>query len=430
MSLIKTLFDFSFFKRIKPPEFIPSGIYHYMRESDGFYTRFHLRVDPDGSGIFLANASVAARLSKSGVIIAKGLLENENQKKIINNIFKYFKGVSAEKILKDIEQVKAIISNLCLPEDNYPILNLEDAALSPYESRLMAPLRADVPLAEPEKLILIIDRLWEIGIPHINLLVYEKSEPSYLLRAIEHAEDLGMITGLRARGSDLKQNTLLKDLAMAGIDHITVPFASLNQEVHNALWGEDDFPSALDVFSKILELEVCPVGEIPLIESTLKTLSETIVKLSENRVTNISFFAIAVPQDTEKDKRSGALTANALPQVGAIIEEASHEAQVRYLWQPPVLRDFTKSISEQVHIGPRCSGDVSVRIEPDGSVIPPRGAYRIAGNLLTDTWDKIWGNEAFRIYRERVEAPTRCDVCPGLVICAADCPREPSGWSS
>jgi radical SAM protein with 4Fe4S-binding SPASM domain len=68
-------------------------------------------------------------------------------------------------------------------------------------------------------------------------------------------------------------------------------------------------------------------------------------------------------------------------------------------------------------------------VEPDGTVIPPRGPALSAGNLLNDAWDDIWNHEVFHIYREQVEAPTRCDICPGLTICAAACPREPEGWA-
>ena len=32
-------------------------------------------------------------------------------------------------------------------------------------------------------------------------------------------------------------------------------------------------------------------------------------------------------------------------------------------------------------------------------------------------------------YRERLAEPTRCSDCPDLPICAADCPRDPRGWS-
>ena len=99
------------------------------------------------------------------------------------------------------------------------------------------------------------------------------------------------------------------------------------------------------------------------------------------------------------------------------------------MWNPPVQRAPNLPLTNQILNGPRCSGDVAVRVEADGTVIPPRGPYQSAGNVLQDSWDTIWNHEVFRIYRERVEAPTHCDICPGLVICAADCPREPAGWS-
>jgi radical SAM protein with 4Fe4S-binding SPASM domain len=62
-------------------------------------------------------------------------------------------------------------------------------------------------------------------------------------------------------------------------------------------------------------------------------------------------------------------------------------------------------------------------------VIPPRGPHRVAGNLLRDEWPVIWQDAAFQAYRSRIERPTHCLICPGLAICAADCPRQPSGWA-
>jgi radical SAM protein with 4Fe4S-binding SPASM domain len=111
------------------------------------------------------------------------------------------------------------------------------------------------------------------------------------------------------------------------------------------------------------------------------------------------------------------------------VEELANEMDVRFIWQPPVQRNPALSLAEQVRQGPRSSGDVSVRIEPNGDVIPPRGPYQAAGNILNHEWVRIWNNQAFRSYRERVERPTRCDECPGLAICAADCPRKPEGWA-
>jgi radical SAM protein with 4Fe4S-binding SPASM domain len=427
---INQLFARLFHLRLaRPPEPIPPGLYHYMRQADGTYTRFHLRVEPDGSGMLLANATAAARLSPSGVVIARGLLEGDGEEAIMQGLAARFRGASREIMRGDLERVRALIADLVAPGDNYPIINLEDAAASPYGAQLMAPLRADVPLAEPERLVPIIDRLWAVGIPHVTILAPENPAAGHLIRAVERAEDTGMIAGVRGRGSDLGQGTLLKDLALAGLDHVTVLYASASRDTHDALCGAGDQSAAERVIAAAHEYEVCPVAEVPLLEATLDEVHETLAALAAAGVTNVSFFAIATPDDTPAGQRDGAITASAMPQVAALVEETSHAEQVRYLWQPPVMRNPARPIAAQVRQGPRCSGDVAVRVEPDGAVIPPRGPYVSAGNLLSDPWDAIWEHPAFRAYRERVEAPTRCEVCPGLAICAADCPREQAGWS-
>lgn len=416
------------------PAIVP-GLYHYQREASvesydpGAYTRFHLRVEPDGRGILLANATAAARLSPSGVLIAKGLLDDEDEKQIIERLRGHFRGSTTEQMYTDLERVAALIANLVAPGDNYPIINLGDPALSPYEAQLMAPLQADLPLAEPEKLVPIIDRLWQAAIPHVTILAPEAPQADHLVRAVERAEDLGMIAGVRGRATDLEPGRLLADLAMAGVDHVTVPFASADPAVHDALYSDGDHQASNALFATILRHEVAAVAEVPLIARTVPSLGEALEALVEAGVTNINFFAIAAPDEMPEDERAGSLLASAMPQTADLIEELADQMEVRFVWQPPMLADPTRGLIAQVRQGPRCSDDLSVRVEPNGNVIPPRGPYRSAGNLLTDDWASIWNNQAFIKYRERVEKPTRCDDCPGLAICAADCPRKIAGWS-
>ena len=124
-----------------------------------------------------------------------------------------------------------------------------------------------------------------------------------------------------------------------------------------------------------------------------------------------------------------ALPAGGLTPAARLVEEAAEESDVRCLWYPPVRCHLGSSLAELVRRGPRCSGDTAVRIEPDGSVIPARGPAKPAGNLLRDDWPKIRRHPIYRDYRHRVETDTHCDECPGLAICAADCPRDPAGWA-
>jgi len=416
-------------KRRKPPKPIAPGLYPYLHEEDGSITRFHLRVEPDGQGMLLANAAAAARLNPTGVVMVKDLLDGDSPDDVLDDVQARFKGASKETIAGDLERVRRLLSGLASPDDNYPIINFNEIRVNVFESQLLAPLEASVPLAAPEKIVPILDKMWDVGIPHVTFLVPEQPNPAQLIRAVEHAEDLGLIAGVRGRATDLHADNLLPNLAQAGVDHVTVLYAAADPEIHDALCGAGDHDLLADLYATIEVNEVCPVAEIPLVASTLDVLRETLTRLWSIGVNNFSFFAIVAPTGMPDDERAGALTAQAMPQTAAWVEEIAHQADVRFIWQPPVQRDPRLTLAEQVRQGPRCSGDAAVRIEANGDVIPPRGPYLTAGNLLADPWRQIWGNEAFARYRERVTAPTRCLDCPGLVICEADCPREPDGWA-
>ncbi|MGC9520657.1 MAG: SPASM domain-containing protein [Anaerolineae bacterium] len=416
------------FERAEPTAPVEPGLYHVMQETDDAFARFHLRVEKDGSGMLIANAMAAARLTASGVVIAKGLLEGRTPDEIVERLRAHFSGAKEEIVRGDIAKVHALIERLRAPGDTYPVFNLEDASLSPYAAELIAPLQATVPLVEPKVIIPILDRLWEVGIPHVTILVPYGCEPTDVLRVVERAEDLGMIAGVRGRATTLAVEGFLPDLRQTGVDHVTFLYAAADQEIHDSLCGEGDFLMAQSVLDWLETYQIAAVAEIPLVQATLDRINATVDVLIANGADNLSFIAYPTT-DPQLARAEGIFSREGMAQVAATVEETADMANARFIWDPPVERDPNRSLMDQILQGPRCSGDVAVRIEPTGEVIPPRGPYRSAGNLLRDSWDTIWNDAVFRDYRERVEAPTRCEVCPGLAICAAACPRDPEGWA-
>lgn len=416
-------------QRPEPPPPIPPGLYPFLKEADGAYTRLHLRVEPDGSGTLVANASAAVRLTPSGVVMVKALLEGRPAEEILRDVLALFRGVTPERAREDLGQVQALMERLLSPEDRYPILNLQDVTLSLHQARLMAPFSADLPLADPTRIFPLLARLWEAGIFHAVFLAPDHPNPEHLVRAVERAEDLGMIAGVRARASDLVADRLLQELAQAGVDHLTIPIASLGREIHDGFYGEGDHAAFERAVAVARANEVCPVAEVPLVESTVDALDPLLEWLEGLAIAEVSFFALAAPDEMPAAHRSDALPASMLPQVAALVEGAARDTRVRFFWQTPMRRDPLQPLADQVREGPRCSGDVAIRVEIDGSVIPPRGPYQAAGNLLRDPWPQIWESQSFRLFRERVEAPSHCPDCPGLAICAAACPRDPADWA-
>lgn len=405
---------------------VEPGLYHYLREAEGTNTRFHLRVDLNGFGVLLANATAAARLRSSGVLIAKALLDGEDDAAIIAKLQKTFHGVSAQRAAEDIQRVRSILHNLASPGDNYPILNLADPSFGPDAAPLKKPLSADVPLASPAVLVPILDRLWQEGIPHVTLIAPGGFERSALVRAIERAEDLGMIAGVRAQGSDLAEEAFVSELAAAGVDHVNLLYLSSSADVHDAITRPGDHAAVMRAFDSVRANEVCVVAEVGLIEPTLETLEETIETLRAADVANIAFFALATETP---EQEPGALVGEQLLQTARMVEESADALGVRHLWYPPRQRAAGVPLAEQVRQGPRTSGDHAIRVESDGSVFAARGPWRSVGNLLHDSWETMAAGEVYEAYRRRVQTDTHCDECPGLAICAADCPRTSLGWA-
>jgi len=396
---------------------------HFARETDGAVTRFHLRVDPDGGGLLLANAANACRLSASGTVMAAGVLNGADDDGILAELAGRFRGVDQAATGEHLRELRAAIDALATPHDNYPITNFDDSELSPHARQLGAPFRADLPVADPERVLPLLSRLWEVGIPHVCFVALPDVRKEWLVRLVERAGDLGMICGVRGTATGFGDAETVHALAQAGVDHLTYTLC-LPAEMHAELLGESP-ATGLQALDRALAEDVCPVAQVPLLATSTPALEETISLLAGRGIRNQSFFAIAEREDEE----AAVLSAWELPPVATRIEEAATAGAVRFLWEVPVLRRPEVPLARQVRAGPRAAGDVSIRVQPDGSVIPPRGKAEPAGNLLTNSWEEIWNHPAFRTFRGKVESPERCDRCPGLAICAAACPAEAGSWA-
>jgi len=108
--------------------------------------RIHLRVEQDGSGTLLVNASRIYHFNPSASLMARGLLEGLEEKQIIHSLRSAF-SVKTSRAAADFTDFKAKLELIASPEeDPCPICDLEVDTLTPFSSRPSAPYRMDLAL--------------------------------------------------------------------------------------------------------------------------------------------------------------------------------------------------------------------------------------------------------------------------------------------
>lgn len=402
-----------------PP--VPPGLTSFTRESQGLVARFHLRVEPDGSGLLLANAASACRLSAPGVLIAERLLSGAAPEEVAKEVGRRFSGVGAGRVEGDVRRVAQVLEEMVRPDGGWPLRDLDERGTSAHRRTLSAPLAADVePAEDPERAREILDRLWEVGVPQAVLVLGEGQDARPLVPLVERAEDLGMIAGVRGRATDLPGDGVLDALVEAGLDRLDVFWGGAD---HDDLFGAGDRQATLDRFETARRLETCPVAVVPVVDATLGRLGEIVGPLPEQGVPAVVFYALVAGD------LPGALRPEALAQAAAEAEEAADRLGLNLVWAAPSRPAAGESLVAAARRGPRCAGEAAVRVRADGGIVPPTGPARSAGSLLEDPWSRIWDDPAFAAWRSAVDDPPRCDACPGLAVCAAGCPKDPASWA-
>jgi hypothetical protein len=268
-------------------------------------------------------------------------------------------------------------------------------------------LAADVPLCAPFHIGRILDRLREGAVRQVTVIVGRKCNDDHLLRAVRHAAGLGMIVGVRGLGGVLSVGNRISDMAAAGAEHVDVYCFSASEAVHDALAGSGDCKQAIRAMAAARKNGVAPAAQLALARPTLTTIEPTLQALAKHGVHTAAPFAVASAEPAEA--AAGALLPDELPDAIRLVEESARRLGLRLRWSPTVAFASGRPLGEQVCRGPRSASDWAVRVEPDGSIIPPRGRHEPVANLLED--GGIW-----------IEA--------AKTACAAGCLLDPAGWAS
>lgn len=417
------------------------GLYTYQRETASEKVRIHLRIDPDGQGLLLVNASRVYHLNPSAATMAYLAMEPFPDSEAVQFLIHKYQ-LKTNQAAVDYDSFKGQLKQLILPDGACPICDLDLETTMPFSARPTAPYRMDLALtyhcnnncphcynARPrdypelstDEWKRIIDRLWKLRIPHI---VFTGGEPTLrddLPELIAHAEGNGQITGINTNGRRMRDPDYVARLVDAGLDHAQITLESHDPSIHDQmvhLKGAWQQTSA--GLQNALKTRLFVMTNTTLLVHNAPYLADTLDYLAETGVPTFGLNALIY-------SGRGANVGTGLPesQLQPLLELAREKVAAtgqRLIWYTPT--EYCHFDPVQMSLGVKgCSAALyNMCIEPDGAVIPCQSYYQPLGNLLTDPWESIWEHDLAISLRERRYLPEKCNGCALITECGGGCP--------
>jgi len=418
-------------------------LYAYERQDDtGGRIRLHLRVEPNGRGILVINASRMLHLNQTAAEYARLILEETPEDQVVRAIRSRYQ-VDPDTAREDHRRLKTQIEALIDPHSTIcPIHGLNLERIDPFSVPLTAPYRMDLALTyrcnnncphcyvardadHPEMDLAswkaTLDRVWEIGIPHVCFTGGEATVHPDLVELVAYAEGKGLVTGLLTNGRRLSDAGLVQALIDAGLDHVQITLESHDPSIHDRMVAAPGaWEETVAGIRNTVAAELYTTTNTTLTRENVPVITDTVAFIAGLGVPTFACNSlIYAGRGTQVGTgfREGEL--------GPILEqvrEVADEHALRLIWYTPT--QYCAFSPLQLGLGVKaCTAALyNMCVEPDGAVIPCQSYYQSLGYILDDPWESIWNHDLAVSLRERRYAPTKCRDCPEFLLCGGGCP--------
>jgi radical SAM protein with 4Fe4S-binding SPASM domain len=442
MTKLATLFN----RKSKIKNRKSSGLYHYLHENEHGRSRIHLRLDTDGRGTLIVDASRVMHLNPTAALMAYLILEEKSEGEIIRQISKGYE-VNRPQVAADLATFNLQLSELIRPDGACPVHELDLEALMPFSARPSAPYRMDLaityrcnndcahcynarargyPELSTSEWKRILDRTWELGIPHVVFTGGEATLRADLHELVAHAEANGQITGLNTNARRLAQADYVDQLVAAGLDHVQVTLESCVPAVHDEMMrARGAFHQTVQGLRNVLATRLYVMTNTTMLRTNVHTIPDTLDFLADLGVPTVGLNALIY-------SGKGLTVGTGLPEneLAPLLETARARTEAhgqRLIWYTPT--QYCHFDPQQLDLGVKgCTAALyNMCVEPDGAVLPCQSYYHSLGNILDDPWESIWNHELAVGLRERSNLPAKCHDCTLLAECGGGCPLQFEG---
>jgi radical SAM protein with 4Fe4S-binding SPASM domain len=418
------------------------GNFHFLRQEGQGKKNLQLRIDPDGNGTLIVNASRVYHFNPSAAFMAFHILDGKNPAAIQDETVRNFH-VSKKQAETDLNSFMEKFTPIIDPlSDACPICDLDLEVIEPFSKPPSIPYRMDLaltyrcnnacqhcyndPQRNPAELSTkdwkeILDKVWKIGIPHV---VFTGGEPTLredLPELISHAQELGMVTGINTNGRRLSDATYVQQLVEDGLDHVQITLESHNAAIHDTVvqhpgaWQQTTAGIRNAVSSSLFVMT-----NTTLLKSNAVELEKTMQFLSDLKVPTIGLNGLIY---SGRGSTVGeGIREEQLPALLSLATFITQTHRQRLIWYTPTQYCRFDPVTSGLGVKGCTAALYNLCIEPDGSVLPCQSYYHSLGNILEDDWKAIWEHPLAQSIRAKHYLQEKCSSCNFLVECGGGCP--------
>ncbi len=418
-----------------------SRLYHYSRENEFEKSRIHLRVDREGRGTLIVNANRIMHLNPTAAFMAWLILEKRTKQESVRALRSRY-SVSKQQAESDLSSFHFQLEELIRPDGSCPVHELELETIMPFSAHPSAPYRMDLaityrcnndcahcynarerdfPELDADHWKLTLDKLWELGIPHIVFTGGEATLRNDLPELIAHAENNGQITGLNTNARRLSDEKYVQKLVDAGLDHVQITVESCDEQIHDEMMrARGAFKQTIQGLKNVLASPLYVMTNTTMLRTNIHTIPDTLEFLADIGVPTIGLNAL-IYSGHGLTVGTGLAENELQPILNIAIQKTSEHGQ-RLIWYTPT--QYCQFDPTQSNLGVKgCTAALySMCIESNGNVLPCQSYYHSLGNILSHSWDSIWNHPLSNQLRERRGLPAKCNGCPVVSECGGGCP--------
>ncbi len=410
--------------------------------------RLHLRRDPNHNILWINSQKVlmlnatAADYVEAYIEAMRSTAEFDQvgvKSKIAETIEGKYPTVTKERILSDFDTLYAQI--VAIAEDKCPVYDLGIGQQAVDVNKLTAPPRVDLALTyrcnnkcsycytggsrktrelDTTQWTQVLNKLWKAGVPQV---VFTGGEPTLrddLVPLVSRAQEF--VTGLVTNGRLLHK--LSKSLNEVSLDYVQVSIESSSESVHDEMTGvPNSWTETVNGIKVAVKEGLNVYTNTTLTRRNADDFASTMEFLASLGVKGIACNSLICSGLGCKAIEKGALSEETLKGILQDACEKARDLKIEFNWYTPTCYKKLNPIDLGLGIKSCSAAQYNVTIEPDGTVIPCQSLFsHKMGNIMKDSWERIWGNKFARKIRNHYFVSDECKSCNSLETCGGSCP--------